>query len=54
MINEHQKPYQTTQEEQELRADCMYGKITLGEFNRRYEELKKRGLIRRNGRRVGK
>lgn len=50
MINEYQKPYRTTKEEQELRADCMYGKITLGEFNRRYEELKKRGLIQRNGR----
>jgi len=44
------RPCCTTREEQELRADCMYGKITLGEFNKRYEELKKRGLIRRNGR----
>ena len=39
------RPTSTTKEEQELRADCMYGKITLGEFNRRYEELKKRGLV---------
>jgi hypothetical protein len=49
MINERQKPYQTTIEEQQLRWDYAEGKITLDEFDRRYERLKKRGKIRRNG-----
>jgi len=50
MINERQKPYQTTREEQLLRWDYAEGRITLEEFDRRYEKLKKQELIKRNGR----
>lgn len=48
-INERQKPYQTTKGEQQLRWDYAEGKISVIEFNRRYERLKKQGKIRRNG-----
>lgn len=42
------RPDYTTRAEQELRWDYMNGEMTLNEFNRRYEKLKKRGLIKRN------
>ncbi len=50
MINERQKPYQTTQEEQLLRWSYAKGKITKTEYNKQYKRLRERGLIRRNGR----
>lgn len=46
------RPCSTTREEKQLREDFMYGKIKISEFNKRYEKLKEKGLIRRNGRTV--
>jgi len=48
-INEKQKPYTITREELDLRFDYAYGKITLKQYERRYEKLKKQGKIKRNG-----
>lgn len=49
MINERQKPYQTSLDEQHLRWEYGQGKITLKEFDERYTELMKQGLIMRSG-----
>jgi hypothetical protein len=49
MINEKQKPYQTTQEEQTLRWDYAQGNFTLKQFNNEFNRLKKAGKIIRNG-----
>jgi len=49
-INEYQKPYQTTEAEQILRWEYGQGNMTLAEFDKRFEELKKQGKIVRNGR----
>jgi len=49
-INEFQKPYTTTREEQELRWKYADGLITFDEFERRYKKLLKAGKIKRNGR----
>jgi len=48
-INERQKPYRTTQEEQSLRWSYGQEEITLEEFDRQYAELLKQGLIVRDG-----
>ena len=48
-MNEFQKHYQTTLDEQVLRWEYGQGKITLATFKRRYEKLKRKGLIRRSG-----
>ena len=48
-INERQKPYQTTKEEQDLRWKYVDGLITFDEYERRYKELKKQGKIIRSG-----
>ena len=50
MVNERQKPYRTTQEEQTLRWEYGQGNVTLEEFNVKFEELKKQGLVVRDGR----
>lgn len=50
MINERQKPYQTTQEEQDLRWEYGNTDMSLEEFNRRFKELEKQGKIIRSGR----
>jgi len=52
MMNEFQKPWATTQEELSLRFDYAYGKITLKQFERRYEKLKRQGKIIRNGKMI--
>jgi len=52
VMNEFQKPWAITQEELSLRFDYAYGKITLKQFKRRYEKLKKQGKIKRNGKAV--
>lgn len=49
MINERQKPYQTTQEERDLRWEYGQGSMTLEEFNTQFEELKKQGKVIRDG-----
>lgn len=51
-INEHQKAWSITQEELDLRFRYMNGKITLRTFNKRFERLKKQGLIIRDGRAI--
>jgi len=48
-INERQKPYRTTQEEQDLRWEYGQGNMTLEEFNIQYAELLKQGKIVRDG-----
>jgi len=48
-INERQKPYRTAQQEQNLRWEYGQGGMTLEEFNVRFEELKKQGLVIRDG-----
>ena len=50
MINERQKPYQTSKEEQELRWKLYEGRINFKEFERRYKKLIKAGKIIRSGR----
>lgn len=45
-----ERPRQTTCEEQELRHEYMLEEITLTEFNEQFAKLKKKGLIKRNGR----
>jgi len=50
--DEFQKPWATTQEELSLRFDYAYGKITLKQFERRYEKLKRQGKIIRNGKMI--
>lgn len=44
------RPRSITREEEDLRADFFFGKISLATFGRRYAELKRQGLIRRSGR----
>jgi len=44
------RPRCTTREEQNLRDEYAFGEISFAEFEHKYKELKKRGLIRRNGR----
>ena len=44
------RPRSITQEEEELRNDYAFGRISLYTFTRRYGKLKRRGLIRRSGR----
>jgi hypothetical protein len=51
-INEKQKPYQTTQEEQNLRWKYGRGKMTKKEFDVEYEKLKQAGKIKRSGKAV--
>ena len=48
MIDERQKPYQTSQEEQALRWQYGQGKITLKEFDKQYAELLEQGKIIRS------
>lgn len=40
----------TTREEEELRWKFACGRITFRQFEKKYKELKKQGLIQRNGR----
>jgi len=49
-INERQKPYRTTQQEQNLRWEYGRGNMSLEEFDIQYAELLKQGLIIRDGR----
>ena len=49
-INERQKPYRTTQQEQNLRWEYGQGNMSLEEFDIQYAELLKQGLIIRDGR----
>jgi len=49
MIDEKQKPYRTTQFEQDLRWDLFFGKITQITFNLEYDKLLKAGKIIRSG-----
>ena len=51
-INERQKAWAISREELDLRWQCMYRKITLDEFNKKYELLKKQGKIIRDGRAI--
>lgn len=44
------RPRATTREEQNLRDLYAYGLITFKQYEKKYKALKKRGLIRRNGR----
>ena len=44
------RPRGITREEEDLRNDFAFRGISLVEFNRRYAELKQKGLIRRSGR----
>ena len=43
------RPRSITREEEELRNDFAYGKISPKVFNEKYAELKRAGLIRRSG-----
>lgn len=43
------KPWGITQEELDLRFEYAEGRITMKEFKRRYKELMRQDLIRRNG-----
>ena len=43
------RPSQITVEEERIRWQLAYGKITFATFRRKYLALKKRGLIRRSG-----
>jgi len=47
------RPQTITREEADLRWLLIKGVITIATFNKRYEELKRQGLIRRSGRVVG-
>jgi len=49
-INEKMKAWSIMQEELDLRFKYMNGEITLRMFNRRFNKLKKQGLIVRDGR----
>jgi len=49
-INERQKPYQITQEEQNLRWKYANGGMTFEQFEVRYKQLMREGKIRRSGR----
>lgn len=51
-INEFQKPYTTTREEQNLRWKYSRGEITCEEYEEQYRKLLKAGKIRRSGRTV--
>ena len=51
-INERQKPYQTTKEEQSLRWQYGQGEITREEFDEQYVELLKQGKIMRSGKAI--
>ena len=44
------RPRSVTHEEEDLRSDYAFGRISLKAFNRRFAKLKKAGLIQRNGR----
>lgn len=44
------RPRQITREEESLRTDYLYGKISMAVFDLRYAKLKRAGLIRRSGR----
>lgn len=44
------RPNQTTWEERDLRYKYATGQITLADFQCRYDNLKRKGLIRRGGR----
>ena len=44
------RPRGTTREEEDLRALFFEGKISRKTFDRRYAELKRKGLIQRSGR----
>lgn len=44
------RPFTNTREERDLRKELMYGEIDLAEYDKQYERLQKRGLIKRNGR----
>lgn len=49
MINERQKPYTTTQEEQDLRWKYATTDMTLEEFEQQYKMLHEQGKIIRSG-----
>ena len=53
-MNERQKPYRTSAEEQNLRWEYGSTNMTIVTFNRRYEKLKKVGKILRSGKVVTK
>jgi hypothetical protein len=44
------RPYSTTKEERDLRRRYATTKMSFNRFEREYNKLMKRGLIRRNGR----
>jgi len=44
------RPRSITREEETLRNDRFWGKISLATFNRRYAKLMRAGLIQRSGR----
>ena len=44
------RPSAVTREEEELRWSLFQGEITMIQFDASYEKLKRKGLIRRNGR----
>ena len=43
------RPYSTTREERNLRDRYAWGKITFLQYERAWRKLKRKGLIRRNG-----
>jgi hypothetical protein len=49
-MSERQKPWDISKEELNLRWAYGRGKITLAEFNRQFDNLKRQGKIIRSGR----
>lgn len=49
MNDSQARPSSVTREEADLRMELLQDKITLATFNRRYNRLKREGLIKRNG-----
>ena len=49
-INEFQKPYTTTREEQNLRWKYANGGMTFAQYEKKYKQLLKAGKIKRSGR----
>jgi len=46
------RPRSIMEDEEDLRWRLSRGEITSTEFDREYQELRKRGLIRRNGKKI--
>jgi len=46
------RPSGITRQEEDLRYALAFGKITFKQFEQKYKELKKRGLIKRDGKTV--